>query len=164
IPDKQAAAAVGQGLLMREYEQAYVARGVVVGQELLTAEQSVERQRPLHARHTRLKPCPYNAVPIVTETDTVPLGEIRFGDKDTLSALVATLVEADLLVILSYVDGLYASDPRVDPHARRLSVVEELTPELERAAGGAGSPFGTGGMAAKLEAARIVTAAGIPMV
>ena len=164
IPDKQAAAAVGQGLLMREYEQAFLARGVVVGQVLLTAEDTVDRQRHLNSRNTLLKLWEYNAIPIVNENDTVAVDEIRFGDNDTLSALVATLVEADLLVILSDVDGLYASDPRVDPHARRLSVVEELTPELERAAGGAGSPFGTGGMAAKLEAARIVTAAGIPMV
>ncbi len=164
IPAKQAAAAVGQGLLMQAYEKAFAARGIVVGQVLLTADDTVNRQRHLNSRNTFLKLLEYGAIPIVNENDTVAIDEIRFGDNDTLSALVATLVEADLLVILSDVEGLYASDPRVDKNARLLSVVAELTPELEQAAGGAGSAFGTGGMATKLEAARIVTAAGIPMV
>lgn len=164
IPDKQAAAAVGQGLLMQAYEKSFLARGVVVGQVLLTADDIVDRRRHLNSRNTLLKLWEYGTIPIVNENDTVAVDEIRFGDNDTLSALVATLVEAHVLVVLSDVDGLYESDPRRDKQARLLSTVAELTPELERAAGGAGSAFGTGGMATKLEAARIVTAAGIPMV
>lgn len=164
IPEKQAAAAVGQGLLMQAYEKAFLARGIVVGQVLLTAEDIVDRQRHLNSRNTLLKLWEYGTIPIVNENDTVAVDEIRFGDNDTLSALVATLVEADALILLSDVDGLYTANPRVDKDAQLLSVVEELTPELEQAAGGAGSEFGTGGMATKLEAARIVTSAGIPMV
>lgn len=164
IPDKQAAAAVGQGLLMQAYEKAFTARQLVVGQVLLTAEDTVDRRRHLNSRNTFLKLLEYGAIPIVNENDTVAVDEIRFGDNDTLSALVATLVEADLLILLSDVDGLYDANPRRNANARLLPVVAELTAELEAAAGGAGSDFGTGGMATKLEAARIVTAAGIPMV
>lgn len=164
IPDKQAAAAVGQGLLMEAYEKAFLSRGLIVGQVLLTADDVVDRQRHLNSRNTLLKLLEYGTIPIVNENDTVAVDEIRVGDNDTLSALVATLIEADLLIVLSDVDGLYGADPRLDKSARLLDTVTELTPELERAAGGAGGPFGTGGMATKLEAARIVTASGVPMV
>lgn len=164
IPEKQAAAAVGQGLLMHAYERAFSERDLIVGQVLLTADDIADRRRHLNSRHTLLTLLQYGAVPVINENDTVAVDEIRFGDNDTLSALVATLVGADVLVILSDVDGLYSGDPRVNPEARLIPVVAELTTELEKAAGGAGSAFSTGGMATKLQAARIVTAAGIPMV
>ncbi|MBO8141863.1 MAG: glutamate 5-kinase [Firmicutes bacterium] len=163
MPEKQAAAAVGQGLLMQAYERAFFDQGLVVAQVLLTGEDIADRRRHLNSRNTMLKLLELGAVPVVNENDTVAVDEIRLGDNDTLSALVATLIDADLLVILSDVDGLYSVDPRKAPDARLVDVVGEITPELWKAAGGAGSPFGTGGMATKLEAARIVTAAGIPM-
>lgn len=164
IPKKQAAAAVGQGLLMQAYEQAFFERGVVIGQVLLTADDIADRRRHLNARNTMLTLLEFGTIPIVNENDTVAVDELRFGDNDTLSALVATLIGADALVILSDVDGLYSGDPRVQPDAKLIAVVPELTPELEAAAGGTGSAFSTGGMLTKLQAARIVTAAGIPMV
>ncbi|HEY8418253.1 MAG TPA: glutamate 5-kinase [Limnochordales bacterium] len=163
IPEKQAAAAVGQGLLMQAYERAFLARQLVVAQVLLTREDIADRRRHLNSRNTLCKLLELDVIPVVNENDTVAVDEIRLGDNDTLSALVATLVEADLLVILSDVDGLYSGDPRRSRDARRLDVVEKITPELEAAAGGAGSTFGTGGMATKLQAARIATAAGIPL-
>lgn len=163
IPEKQAAAAVGQGLLMQAYERAFLARQLVVGQVLLTREDVADRRRHLNSRNTLRKLLELGAIPVVNENDTVAVDEIRLGDNDTLSALVATLVDADLLVILSDVDGLYSGDPRRSPDARRLDVVTAITPELEAVAGGAGSTFGTGGMLTKLQAAKIATAAGIPM-
>lgn len=163
IPEKQAAAAVGQGLLMQAYERAFLARQLVVGQVLLTREDVADRRRHLNSRNTLRKLLELGAIPVVNENDTVAVDEIRLGDNDTLSALVATLVDADLLIILSDVDGLYSGDPRRDPGARRLDVVPAITPELEAIAGGAGTAFGTGGMVTKLQAAKIATAAGIPM-
>lgn len=148
---------------MQAYEAAFLKQDLIVGQVLLTADDVADRRRHLNSRHTLLTLLGFGTVPVVNENDTVSVDEIRFGDNDTLSALVATLIGADALIILSDVDGLYSGDPRRDATARRIDVVRELTDELEAAAGGAGSGFGTGGMATKLQAARIVTAAGIPM-
>lgn len=164
VPGQQAVAAVGQGLLMQVYEKLFAEYGHVVAQVLLTREDLQNRRRYLNSRNTLLKLFEYGAIPIVNENDTVAVDEIRFGDNDTLSALVASLIDADLLVILSDVDGLYSSDPHLDPQARRLEVVRELTPELWKAARGPGSHLGTGGMVTKLEAARIATASGCAMV
>lgn len=164
IPKKQAVAAVGQGLLMQAYEHAFLQRGIVVGQVLLTADDIADRRRHLNSRNTLLTLLELGTVPIVNENDTVAVDEIRFGDNDTLSALVATLIGADALVLLSDVDGLYSADPRLQPDAKLISVVARLTPEIEALAGGAGTTFSTGGMLTKLQAARIVTTAGIPMV
>lgn len=163
IPAQQAAAAVGQGLLMQAYERAFLEQNLIVGQVLLTADDVADRKRHLNSRNTLLTLLQFGAVPIVNENDTVAVDEIRFGDNDTLSALVATLIGADVLIILSDVDGLYSGDPRRDPDARRIDTVHELTEELDAVAGGAGSAFSTGGMATKLQAAHIVTTAGIPM-
>lgn len=163
IPHKQAAAAVGQGLLMQAYEQAFLEQNLIVGQVLLTAEDVADRRRHLNSRNTLLALLEFGTVPIVNENDTVAVDEIRFGDNDTLSALVATLIGADVLIVLSDVDGLYTGDPRTDPKARRISAVERVTEAMIESAGGAGSAFSTGGMVTKLQAARIVTAAGIPM-
>lgn len=163
IPYKQAAAAVGQGLLMQAYEQAFLEQDLVVGQVLLTAEDVADRRRHLNSRNTFLALLELGTVPVVNENDTVAVDEIRFGDNDTLSALVATLIGADVLIVLSDVDGLYTGDPRTDRSARRIGVVERVTDEMVEAAGGAGTEFSTGGMVTKLQAARIVNAAGIPM-
>ncbi|MGI9431582.1 MAG: glutamate 5-kinase, partial [Myxococcota bacterium] len=155
IPEKQAAAAVGQIALCETYQRHFARYDRRVGQVLLTQHGLTDRERFLNARHTLHKLLELGAVPIVNENDTVATEEIRFGDNDNLSATVVNLVGADLLVILTDVDGLYASPPeRGRPKPPLLSVVEEVTPELERVAGGAGNAFGRGGMITKLQAAR----------
>jgi glutamate 5-kinase len=163
IPDKQAAAAAGQVALMWHYEQAFAAHALRVAQVLLTQEDISHRARYLNARNTLLTLLGYGVVPIVNENDTVAVEEIKVGDNDNLAALVAYLVDADLLVLLSDTDGLYTGDPRREAEARRIETVETITPEMERLAGSQG-PLGTGGMVTKLQAAQKAMAAGIPMV
>jgi glutamate 5-kinase len=163
IPEKQAAAAVGQAALMWSYEQAFGTHGVRVAQVLLTQEDISDRARYLNARNTFLTLLGYRVLPIVNENDTVAVDEIKVGDNDNLAALVAHLVDADLLVLLSDIDGLYTGDPRHDPAARRIDRVTAITPEMQQVAGAQG-PLGTGGMVTKLQAAQKAMAAGIPMI
>jgi glutamate 5-kinase len=163
IPEKQAAAAVGQAALMWHYEQALGVHGLRVAQVLLTQADISDRTRYLNARNTLLTLLGYDVLPIVNENDTVAVEEIKVGDNDNLAALVAHLIDADLLVLLSDIDGLYTGDPHRDPDAQRVELVEAITPELERWAGSSG-PVGTGGMVTKLQAAQKAMAAGIPMV
>lgn len=164
IPEKQAVAAVGQGLLMETYERLFSEHGQVVAQVLLTREDVTERVRHLNARHTLIQLLRFGAVPIVNENDTVAVDEIKFGENDTLSSLVAALVGADLLILLSDVPGLHSADPRLVPDARRIPVVTEVTPEIEALGGGPSGPLGSGGMATKIQAARIATLSGVAMV
>lgn len=164
MPEKQAAAAVGQGVLLHMYEKLFAEYGQVVGQVLLTREDLADRKRYLNARHTFLTLLEFGVLPIVNENDTVAVEEIKLGDNDTLSALVASLVDADLLILLTDTDGLYDGNPRTNPSAKLIPIIEEITPEIERLAGGAGSALGTGGMATKLQAAKIAMNSGIPMV
>jgi len=155
IPEKQAAAAVGQIALCETYQRHFARYERHVGQVLLTQHGLTNRERFLNARHTLHKLLELGAVPIVNENDTVATEEIRFGDNDSLSATVVNLVGADLLVILTDVDGLYASPPQPRrPKPPLLRIIDEVTPELERVAGGAGNAFGRGGMITKLQAAR----------
>ncbi len=163
IPEKQAAAAIGQVALMWHYEQAFAAHGRRVAQILLTQEDISHRARFLNARNTLLTLLGHGVLPVVNENDTVAVEEIKVGDNDNLAALVAYLVEADLLVLLTDTDGLYTGDPRRDPAARRIETVEAIAPEMERRAGAEGV-LGTGGMVTKLQAAQKAMAAGIPMV
>jgi glutamate 5-kinase len=163
IPEKQAAAAVGQAALMWQYEQACGAHGVKVAQILLTQEDVIDRARYLNARNTLMTLLGFRVLPVINENDTVAVEEIKLGDNDNLAALVAGLVDADLLVLLSDIDGLYTGDPRHDPTARRIDRVETVTPAMETLAG-AGGPLGTGGMVTKLQAAQKSMAAGIPMI
>jgi glutamate 5-kinase len=163
LPRKQAAAAVGQSLLMRAWEEA-LGGGHPVGQVLLTHDVLADRQRFLHARHTFLALLAGGAIPVVNENDTVAVDEIKFGDNDSLAALVVQVAEADLLVILSDVDALYSADPRKVKNARPLARVTRVTPALEQVAGGAGSAVGTGGMATKLRAAKRCLQLGVPCV
>ena len=164
IPEKQAAAAVGQSALMWHYEQAFARHEIRVAQVLLTQEDISARTRYLNARNTLLVLLRFRVVPIVNENDTVAVEEIKVGDNDNLAALVAHLIDADLLVILTDLDGLYTGDPRVDPGARWLPTVEAVTEEIERLAWDADGQVSVGGMSTKLEAARKVTSSGIPMV
>ena len=154
IPLKQAAAAIGQSRLMRTYKEAFRPFGVTVAQVLMTRDDLANRRRYLNARNTLMTLLEYGVVPIINENDTVVVDEIRFGDNDNLSAMVTNLIEANLLVILSDVDGLYDSDPRDNPEARLLHEVPRITEEIEAMAGGSGSDVGTGGMATKVRAAK----------
>lgn len=162
LPEKQAAAAAGQSLLMRAWEEAFEPHGQAVAQVLLTRDDTEVRRRWLNARATVETLLALKVVPVVNENDTVVTEEIRYGDNDRLAARVAQMIGADLLVLLSDIDGLYTADPRRDPTATRLDRVPELTPEILDMAGGAnaGAGMGTGGMATKLAAARIARAAG----
>ncbi len=164
IPEKQAAAAVGQSALMWHYEQAFARYGIRVAQVLLTREDISDRPRYLNARNTLQVLLRFHVLPIVNENDTVAVEEIKVGDNDNLGALVAHLIDADLLVLLTDVDGLYAGDPRQDPGARRLETVEAVTEEIERLVWDAEAQVSVGGMSTKLEAAQKVTSSGIPMV
>src|SRR3989442_6209024 len=146
LPHKQAAAAVGQCRLRWAYEKAFEKVGQKVAQVLLTREDLTNRARFLTSRHTLTALLEYGVVPIINENDTVAVDEIRFGDNDSLAGMVAHLVDADLLVILSDVDGLYTEDPRHNPNATLIPVVTEVTAEIERRAGGTASVERTGGM------------------
>jgi glutamate 5-kinase len=162
LEEKQASAAAGQSLLMRAWEEAFEPHGVGVAQVLLTRDDTEIRRRWLNARATVETLLRLGAIPIVNENDTVATEEIRYGDNDRLAARVAQMIGADLLVLLSDVDGLYSADPRLDPSAAHIPVVAALTPEIESMAGGANASggVGTGGMATKLAAARIAHGAG----
>ena len=161
---KQALAAIGQGILMHIYEKYFGEFGIAVAQVLLTKDDVAHRQRYLNARNTLRQINEYGAVPIINENDPIAFDQLKVGDNDTLAAMVAGLVDADLLVLLSDIDGLYSSDPHKDPTAKMIPVVEEITPEIEALAGGAGSKLGSGGMVTKIAAARIAVTQGIPMV
>jgi glutamate 5-kinase len=161
---KQAAAAIGQSDLMWVYEKTFAAYGKKVAQILLTREDLSNRMRFLNARNTLQTLLDYSVIPIINENDTVSVDEIKFGDNDNLSGMVTHLSDADLLVILSDVDGLYTADPRLDASASLISLVEKITAEVERGAGDAQTPVGTGGMRSKLMTAKKVGAAGAHMV
>jgi glutamate 5-kinase len=160
IPLKQAAAAIGQSRLMRTYKEAFRPHGVTVAQVLLTRDDLANRRRYLNARNTLMTLLEYRVLPIINENDTVVVDEIRFGDNDNLSAMVTNLVEAQLLVILSDVDGFYDRDPKQFPDARLITEVERINEEIEAMAGDTGGPLGTGGMATKIKAAKRATLCG----
>src|SRR5256884_1518274 len=164
IPEKQAAAAVGQSALMWHYEAAFKRHAIAVGQVLLTAQDIADRARYLNARNTLLALLAFGVVPIVNENDTVAIEEIKVGDNDNLSALVASLVEADLLVVLTDVDGLYTADPARHAGATKLDTVEAITEEILAMAGAHDGGVSVGGMATKLQAAQKAAASGVSMV
>ena len=164
IPTKQAAAAVGQCELMYTYDKLFSGYNHTVAQILLTGEDVDHEERRTNFENTMYRLLELGALPVINENDTVATAEIKVGDNDTLGGIVACCVKADLLVLLSDIEGLYTADPRKDPDATLISVVEAVTPEVEALAGGAGSSLGTGGMATKLRAAKMVTAAGCDMI
>jgi glutamate 5-kinase len=164
IPTLQAAAAIGQVELARRYADAFQAHGLLCAQILLTRHDIESRDTYLHARETLLRLIELGAICVINENDTVAVDEIRFGDNDTLAAQVAMLIKADLVVVLSDIDGLYSADPRLDEDARLIEQVASFSAEIVAAAGSAGTSKGSGGMATKLDAARFLMAAGIPMV
>lgn len=164
IPGKQAAAAVGQGVLMHTYEKFFADYGQIVAQVLITKTEAIDRHRYTNTRNTFMELMRQRVIPIVNENDVVALDELKIGDNDNMSALVAGIVDADLVIILSDVDGLYTANPQTHPDAVIVPEVAEITPEIEASAGGVGSVRGTGGMATKIQAAKAATSSGIHLV
>lgn len=163
LEESQAAAAVGQIALARTWSEVLSAYEIDAGQILVTLQDTEERRRYLNARSTIAKLLEWRAIPVINENDTVATAEIRYGDNDRLAARVATMASADLLVLLSDIDGLYTAPPASDPTATLIPVVEAVTAEIESMAGAAGSELSRGGMRTKIEAAKIATTAGTHM-
>ncbi len=164
LEDSQASAAVGQIALARIWAEALAERKIVAGQILVTLGDTEERRRYLNARETLERLMVFRAVPVINENDTVATSEIRYGDNDRLAARVATMASADLLILLSDVDGLYDAPPSQNPQARLIPVVARISAEIEAMAGGAASELSRGGMQTKIEAGKIATSGGAHMV
>jgi glutamate 5-kinase len=164
LEDSQAAAAVGQISLARTWSEMLGRHGITAGQVLVTLQDTEERRRYLNARSTIGKLLEWRAVPVINENDTVATNEIRYGDNDRLAARVATMASADLLVLLSDVDGLYDAPPAANSEAKLVALVERITPAIEAMAGAAGSQLSRGGMQTKIEAGKIATHGGTHMV
>ena len=164
LENSQASAAVGQIRLARAYEEVLAPYSVKTAQILVTLEDSANRRRYLNTRATMERLLTFGVVPIVNENDTVATDEIRYGDNDRLAAQIAATVSADNLILLSDVDGLYSSNPLTNPDAKRLDIIQEITPEIEEMAGEGVSGISKGGMKTKLMAARTATQAGCTMV
>jgi len=163
IPEKQAVAAIGQVALIHLYQKLFFEYSKNIAQLLLTKGDFADRRRFLNGRNACFELIKKGVIPIINENDAVATEEIKVGDNDTLSALVATLIDADLLIILSDIEGLYTADPRKDPHATLIPLVSEIGEEIRGMAKGAGSKLGTGGMATKIKAAEIATSKGTKM-
>jgi glutamate 5-kinase len=164
LPKRQAVAAIGQAGLMMEYEKAFNRCCQKVAQILLTSEDLSSRKRYLNARNTLNTLLSWKVVPIVNENDTVWVEEIKLGDNDNLAAMITLLMDADVLINLTDIDGLYTQDPRVHPEAELITTVTRITKDTERYAGEIPGALGTGGMISKIKAARKVNSAGVPMV
>ena len=164
LEDSQAAAAVGQIALARTWAEALGRHSIAAGQILLTLTDTEERRNYLNARSTIGKLLEWRSVPVINENDTVATSEIRYGDNDRLAARVATMASADLLVLLSDIDGLYDAPPQAGSQANLIPLVERITPEIEGMAGASGSELSRGGMTTKIEAGKIATTGGIHMV
>ncbi|MDO8886149.1 glutamate 5-kinase [Candidatus Oleimmundimicrobium sp.] len=164
IPKLQAAASVGQGLLVERYANLFNKYNLKVGQVLVTQFDVTHRQQYLNTRNTLNKLFELGVVPVVNENDTTAIDEIKFGDNDTLAALVASLIKADLLILLSDIEGLYTADPRLRKDAKLVCEVEDITSEVESLAGGVGTKFGSGGMITKIQAGKIATFSGVCMI
>jgi len=164
MPSLQAAASVGQGALSTAYANAFARHDILTSLVLLTRRDTADRTAYLHARDTLGRLLELGVVPIVNENDTVSVEQIRFGDNDTLAALVACLIDADLVVIFSDIEGLYDANPNTNPEAKLIERVERIDASIMGAAGGAGSTVGSGGMITKIKAARVLMVAGVPMI
>src|SRR5262249_1986674 len=163
LEEKQAAAATGQIRLAHAYQEALARHRITVAQILLTPDDTEERRRHLNARATFTQLLALGAVPVVNENDTIATAEIRFGDNDRLAARVAQMTSADMLVLLSDIDGLYTADPRRNPDAQHVPLVRDLSPEIEAMAGSAPPGYSSGGMVTKIGAARIAMSASCRM-
>jgi glutamate 5-kinase len=164
IPQQQAVAAAGQSALMQAYEEAFAQLDLKVAQILLTHDDLESRNRFLNARNTLFTLLQWQVVPVINENDTVATDELKFGDNDNLAALICNLAGADLLILLTDIDGLYEKDPREDPEAKFIPLVETFDARLEKAASRRAGALGRGGMASKLQAAKKAAAAGVPTI
>ena len=164
MPEKQAAAAIGQGRLMRIYSKSFEKNGLYVAQILLTLSDVTDRQRYLNIRNTLSTLMEWEVIPIINENDTVAVDEIKFGENDNLAAMIANIIEADLFINLTSIDGLYDCNPMVFKKARLIPLVSEFSDEIDAAATDETSSAGTGGMKSKVQAAKQVTAIGIPCI
>ena len=163
IPENQALAAIGQGVLMHIYEKFFGEYGQTMAQLLLTKDNAVDEHARENSRNSLMTLLAMDVIPVINENDAVATDEIRIGDNDNLSAMVAELVDAEVLIILTDIDGLYNGNPKVDANAKLIHEVAEITPEIEKIAGGAGTKLGTGGMFTKIQAAKLAAKHGIKM-
>ncbi len=163
IPENQALAAIGQGILMHIYEKFFAEYGQTIGQILLTKENAADEHTRENSRNSLRAILDMGAIPVVNENDAVGVDEIRIGDNDNLSAIVAAMTDSEVLIILSDIDGLYDKNPNVDKTARLIDEVPEIDAEIEQIAGGAGTKLGTGGMFTKIQAAKFATSNGVTM-
>ena len=163
IPENQALAAIGQGVLMHIYEKFFVEYGQTMGQILLTKENAADEHARENSRNSLRAILDMDAIPVINENDAVGVDEIRIGDNDNLSAIVAAMIDAEVLIILSDIDGLYDGNPTVNKSARLIDEVQEINSEIEKIAGGAGTKLGTGGMFTKIQAAKLATSNGVTM-
>ena len=163
VPENQALAAIGQGVLMHIYEKFFAEYGKTMAQLLLTGSNTIDEHARENSRNSLLAILNMGVIPVINENDAVATDEIKIGDNDNLSAMVATMIDAEVLIIITDIDGLYSSNPKIDKNAKLIYEVEKITPEIEQLAGGAGTKLGTGGMYTKIQAAKIATKAGITM-
>ena len=163
IPENQALAAIGQGVLMHIYEKFFAEYGKTMGQLLLTKNSTIDEHARENSRNSLTALLKMGVIPVINENDAVAVDEIKIGDNDNLSAMVADIVEAEVLIILTDIDGLYDGNPKTDSKAKIIHEVPEINSEIEKIAGGAGTKLGTGGMFTKIQAAKIATQAKITM-
>jgi len=163
IPENQALAAIGQGVLMHIYEKFFAEYGQTIGQVLLTKENAADAHARENSHNSLRAILDMGAIPVVNENDAVAVDEIKIGDNDNLSAIVAAMTDAEVLIILSDIDGLYTANPLTDKSARLLDEVTEINSDVEQIAGGAGTKLGTGGMFTKIQAAKLATSNGVTM-
>ena len=163
IPENQALAAIGQGVLMHIYEKFFSEYGQTTAQFLLTKENSIDEHARENFHNAMSTVLNMGVIPVINENDAVTVDEIRIGDNDNLSAIVASLVDAEVLIILSDIDGLFDGNPKIDKTARLVDEVPEITSAVEKMAGGVGTKLGTGGMFTKIQAAKLATANGVTM-
>ena len=163
IPENQALAAIGQGVLMHIYEKFFAEYGQTMAQLLLTKSIAVDEHARENSRNSLMTLLKMDVIPVINENDAVATDEIRIGDNDNLSAMVAELIGADVLIILTDIDGLYNGNPKVDANAKLIHEVTEINSDIEKMAGGVGTKLGTGGMFTKIQAAKIAVAHGIDM-
>ena len=163
VTENQALAAIGQGVLMHIYEKFFAEYGKTMAQLLLTGNDTVDEHARENSRNSLLAILKMGVIPVINENDAVATDEIRIGDNDNLSAMVATMIDAEVLIILTDIDGVYTSNPKINANAKLIDVIDEITPEIEKLAGGPGTKLGTGGMYTKIQAAKIAVNAGVTM-
>ncbi|MBR6014246.1 MAG: glutamate 5-kinase [Selenomonadaceae bacterium] len=163
IPENQALAAIGQGVLMHIYEKFFAEYGQTIGQVLLTKNNATDEHARENSRNSLMAILKMGAIPVINENDAVAVDEIKIGDNDNLSAMVAAMIDAEVLIILTDIDGLYDGNPKVDGNAKLISEVTEINSDIEKIAGGAGTKLGTGGMFTKIQAAKLATKNGVTM-